>query len=47
VCHQKRGGVCLLFFDGTPEGTRKDGANEVRVKKCPVDTFLVRGRVHG
>ena len=34
-------------FYGTPEGwTRKDGPTEGRVKKCPVDTFLVRGRVH-
>jgi hypothetical protein len=28
-----------------PEGTRKDGPTEGRVKKCPVDTFLVRGKV--
>ena len=25
---------------------RKDGPTEGRVKKCPVDTFLVRGRIH-
>ena len=25
--------------------TRKDGPNEVRVTKCPGDTWLVRGRV--
>ena len=32
------------FFD-SPGGTRKDGPTEGRAKKCPVDTFLVRGRV--
>ena len=45
--YQKRG--CLMassFLVHREERTRKDGPNKVRVKKCPVDTFLVRGRVH-
>ena len=32
-------------FFNTPAGTRKGGPSEARVKKCPVDTFLARGRV--
>ena len=28
-------------------GTRKGGLSEAKVKKCPVDTFLARGRVPG
>ena len=28
-------------------GIRKDGPTVGRVKKCPVETFLVRGRIHG
>ena len=27
------------------DGTRKSGPTEGRVRKCPVDTFLARGRV--
>ena len=45
--YQKRG--CLMassFLVRREERTRKDGPNKVRAKKCPVDTFLVRGRVH-
>ena len=34
------------FLVHREERIRKDGPNKVRVKKCPVDTFLVRGRVH-
>ena len=29
-----------------PEGTRKGGLSEAKARKCPVDTFLARGRVH-
>ena len=32
----------FLFMLG---GTRKGGLSEARVRKCPVDTFLARGRV--
>ena len=45
--YQKRG--CLMassFLVHREERIRKDGPNKVRVKKCPVDTFLVRGRIH-
>ena len=38
--------VSSLLFRTSCEGTRKDGPTEGRAKKCPVDTFLVRGRVH-
>ena len=31
--------------DLVQRGTRKNGPTEGRAKKCPVDTFLVRGRV--
>ena len=32
-------------FLGGGGGIRKDGPGEARAKKCPVDTFLVRGRI--
>ena len=35
---------CPVFWRGS--GIRKDGPTGGRVKKCPVDTFLVRGRIH-
>ena len=28
-------------------GIRKGGSRKAAVKKCPVDTFLARGRIHG
>ena len=34
----------LLF--GSAAGIRKDGLPKGQVNKCPVDTFLVRGRIH-
>ena len=34
----------MLFTCGGG-GIRKDGPGEARAKKCPVDTFLVRGRI--
>ena len=34
------------YFFWRSSGIRKDGSTEGRVKKCPVDTFLVRGRIH-
>ena len=35
----------VYFFWFMPEGTRKGGLSEAKVRKCPVDTFLARGRV--
>ena len=35
------------FFISQGIGIRKDGTSQqTGVKKCPVDTFLVRGRIH-
>ena len=46
VVHQKRANpIRDWLFSYVPPGTRKDGPTKGRVKKCPVDTFLVRGRV--
>ena len=36
----------LPLFCFPPEGTRKGGLSEAKARKCPVDTFLARGRVH-
>jgi len=36
-----------VFFIGGSYRNRKDGPTNGRAKKCPVDTFLVRGRFHG
>lgn len=36
--------VGAVFFGGGG-GIRKDGPGEARAKKCPADTFLVRGRI--
>ena len=35
---------CLIFY-GMDTGLEESGPPEGRVKKCPVDTFLARGRV--
>ena len=35
-------GVLFIYGDN---GIRKSGPTEGRVKKCPVDTFLARGRI--
>ena len=35
-----------VFFYGI-NGIRKSGPTIGRAKKCPVDTFLARGRIHG
>ena len=47
-CRRKRRttphkGICFFWF--MPEGTRKGGLSEAKVRKCPVDTFVARGRV--
>ena len=47
LLRQKEGhpnGVSFLLAE--QQRIRKDGPTEGRVKKCPVDTFLVRGRIH-
>ena len=35
------------IFYGVTLGLEESGPTEGRVKKCPVDTFLARGRVPG
>jgi len=42
---KKRGYLWYPLFFGARDGTRKSGPTEGRVRKCPVDTFLARGRV--
>ena len=41
--HHPPGGVFFGYGCGLEEG----GLAEGKAKKCPVDTFLARGRVHG
>ena len=37
--------MCLLFFGTPEEGLEEGGLAAGKAKKCPVDTFLARGRV--
>ena len=36
-----------FFYGVDDKGVEEGGPTEGRVKKCPVDTFLARGRLHG
>ena len=42
---QEKAPVRVLFFMGWIMGLEESGPPAGRVKKCPVDTFLARGRV--
>jgi len=46
LCQKKETSIWMSLFSGM-NGIRKGGLSEAKAKKCPVDTFLARGRIHG